>query len=96
MKEEQKHLDTLQDIKQIIGVQLQAAGYYPNLNLIELVELFAGLYGANIKPMEMLEKVNLQDKAMYYLEATFFRHFHKFLCYADRHSHSYLNFEEKF
>lgn len=52
-----------QHIKQIIGVQLQAAGYYPNLNLIELIELFAGLYGANIKPMEMLEKVNLQDKA---------------------------------
>lgn len=52
-----------QDIKQIIGVQLQAAGYYPNLNLIELIELFAGLYGAKIKPMEMLEKVNLQDKA---------------------------------
>ncbi|RZJ78444.1 MAG: ABC transporter ATP-binding protein, partial [Chryseobacterium sp.] len=52
-----------QEIKQIIGVQLQAAGYYPNLNLIELIELFAGLYGANIKPMEMLEKVNLQDKA---------------------------------
>jgi len=50
-------------IKQIIGVQLQAAGYYPNLNLIELIELFAGLYGAKIKPMEMLEKVNLQDKA---------------------------------
>ncbi|WP_443938087.1 ABC transporter ATP-binding protein [Pedobacter sp. MW01-1-1] len=52
-----------QNIKQIIGVQLQAAGYYPNLNLVELLELFAGLYGANIKPMEMLQKVNLQDKA---------------------------------
>lgn len=50
-------------IKQIIGVQLQAAGYYPNLNLVELMELFSGLYGVNIKPMEMLEKVNLQDKA---------------------------------
>lgn len=50
-------------IKQIIGVQLQAAGYYPNLNLVELLELFAGLYGANISPMEMLAKVNLQDKA---------------------------------
>lgn len=52
-----------QDIKQIIGVQLQAAGYYPNLNLVELLELFGGLYGTDIKPMEMLEKVNLQDKA---------------------------------
>ncbi|RZM27956.1 MAG: ABC transporter ATP-binding protein [Pedobacter sp.] len=50
-------------IKQIIGVQLQAAGYYPNLNLLELMELFSGLYGVSIKPMEMLEKVNLQDKA---------------------------------
>ena len=51
------------EIKRIIGVQLQAAGYYPNLNLVELMELFAGLYGVSIKPMEMLEKVNLQDKA---------------------------------
>ena len=50
-------------IKQIIGVQLQAAGYYPNLNLVELLELFAGLYGVNVTAMEMLEKVNLQDKA---------------------------------
>jgi ABC-2 type transport system ATP-binding protein len=50
-------------IKQRIGVQLQAAGYYPNLNLTELLELFAGLYGNNIKPMEMLEKVALTDKA---------------------------------
>lgn len=52
-----------QAIKRIIGVQLQAAGYYPNLNLVELLELFAGLYGAPINPMEMLAKVNLQDKA---------------------------------
>ena len=52
-----------QQIKQIIGVQLQAAGYYPNLNLVELLELFSGLYGMDINPMEMLEKVNLQDKA---------------------------------
>jgi ABC-2 type transport system ATP-binding protein len=51
------------EIKQIIGVQLQAAGYYPNLNLVELMELFSGLYGVDVKPMDMLEKVNLQDKA---------------------------------
>ncbi len=50
-------------IKQIIGVQLQSAGYYPNLNLVELLELFAGLYGVDIDPMAMLQKVNLQDKA---------------------------------
>ena len=51
------------DIKQMIGVQLQAAGYYPNLNLTELIVLFGGLYNRKIKPMDMLQKVNLQDKA---------------------------------
>lgn len=50
-------------IKRIIGVQLQAAGYYPNLNLTELLELFGGLYNVKIDPAEMLAKVNLQDKA---------------------------------
>jgi ABC-2 type transport system ATP-binding protein len=51
------------DIKKRIGVQLQAAGYYPNLNLSELIELFSGLYGINKTPMEMLEKVALTEKA---------------------------------
>jgi len=51
------------NIKQRIGVQLQAAGYYPNLNLSELIELFSGLYGIDRSPMEMLEKVNLAEKA---------------------------------
>src|ERR1700710_1303034 len=51
------------DIKKIIGVQLQAAGYYPNLNLSELIVLFCGLYGIDKSPIEMLEKVALTDKA---------------------------------
>src|SRR6476469_9819531 len=38
-------------IKKIIGVQLQSAGYYPNLNLAELITLFAGLYNQNIGPL---------------------------------------------
>ncbi len=50
-------------IKQMIGVQLQAAGYYPSLTLLELVELFAGLYNVHADPMEMLRKVNLEEKA---------------------------------
>lgn len=50
-------------IKKQIGVQLQAAGYYPNLKLSELITLFCGLYGSDKKPMEMLEKVALTDKA---------------------------------
>jgi ABC-2 type transport system ATP-binding protein len=51
------------EIKHIIGVQLQAAGYYPNLNLSELIELFSGLYGITVKPLELLNKVALTDKA---------------------------------
>ncbi len=50
-------------IKHIIGVQLQAAGYYPNLNLTELIELFSGLYGIDVDTLELLEKVALTDKA---------------------------------
>ena len=56
----EKHAD---DIKKLIGVQLQAAGYYPNLNLSELIVLFSGLYGINKTPMEMLGKVALTEKA---------------------------------
>ncbi len=55
--------DDADSIKQRIGVQLQAAGYYPNLNLSELIELFSGLYGINKTAKEMLEKVALVDKA---------------------------------
>ncbi len=51
------------EIKKIIGVQLQAAGYYPNLNLVELLHMFAGLYNKTIKPLEVLDTVNLRDKA---------------------------------
>lgn len=51
------------EIKKIIGVQLQAAGYYPNLYLIELLELFAGLYNVKSDPMEILKLVNLEEKA---------------------------------
>lgn len=52
-----------QDIKKIIGVQLQAAGYYPNLTLNELLSLFSGLYNRKIDKMEMLGMVGLKDKA---------------------------------
>jgi ABC-2 type transport system ATP-binding protein len=51
------------EIKHIIGVQLQAAGYYPNLNLTELIKLFSGLYGIEVKALDLLAKVSLTDKA---------------------------------
>jgi ABC-2 type transport system ATP-binding protein len=51
------------EIKKIIGVQLQSSGYYPGLNLVQLIELFCGLYNREVVPMELLETVNLKDKA---------------------------------
>jgi len=51
------------EIKKIIGVQLQASGYYPGLNLTELIELFGGLYNRRVRPLELLDMVNLRDKA---------------------------------
>ena len=50
-------------IKKIIGVQLQSSGFYPGLNLVELIKLFGGLYNQPVKPAEFLKLVNLEDKA---------------------------------
>jgi len=50
-------------IKRIIGVQLQTSGFYPNLNLVELIHLFGGMYNEKVNPMELLKEVNLEEKA---------------------------------
>jgi ABC-2 type transport system ATP-binding protein len=58
------NLDTQpNEIKKIIGVQLQTSGFYPNLNLVELINLFAGLYNQSVDPLALLDKVNLRDKS---------------------------------
>ncbi len=58
------NLDTqASEIKKIIGVQLQSSGYYPGLNLTELIRLFSGLYNREVEPMELLRMVNLEEKA---------------------------------
>ncbi|WEK34817.1 MAG: ABC transporter ATP-binding protein [Candidatus Pseudobacter hemicellulosilyticus] len=51
------------EIKKIIGVQLQTSGFYPGLNLLELIDLFAGLYNRKVDGRELLRSVNLEDKA---------------------------------
>ncbi len=50
-------------IKSIIGVQLQTSGFYPGLKLVELIELFNGVYNENMDAIELLKLVNLEDKA---------------------------------
>lgn len=51
------------EIKKIIGVQLQTSGFYPGLNLTELIALFAGLYNKEVDAKAFLQLVNLADKA---------------------------------
>lgn len=51
------------NIKKVIGVQLQTSGYYPGLTLVELIKLFGGLYNEDVNPAELLQLVNLTDKA---------------------------------
>ncbi|MGE5106964.1 MAG: ABC transporter ATP-binding protein [Sphingobacteriales bacterium] len=51
------------EIKKIIGVQLQTSGFYPGINLVDLINLFNGLYNEKADAMELLHLVNLEDKA---------------------------------
>lgn len=51
------------EIKRRIGIQLQAADFYPDLNLSELLQMFGTMYNVPVNPLEMLRKFNLEDKA---------------------------------
>ena len=52
------------EVKKIIGVQLQANEYFDHLSLIELLDLFGGLYSSrNFDPDALLGLVDLTDKA---------------------------------
>ncbi len=62
-------IDTLKkpwDVKRRIGIQLQSSNFYPELNLVELLNMFAAMYDVEVDPMEMLNKVQLEDKAKSY------------------------------
>ncbi|HOU75969.1 MAG TPA: ABC transporter ATP-binding protein [Candidatus Dojkabacteria bacterium] len=52
-----------QKIKEIIGVQLQSAGYFTELNLREIINIFADLYNVKIDALTLLDKVQLKDRA---------------------------------
>ena len=50
-------------VKKIVGIQLQSSGFYPRINLVETLELFADIYDVKIDAYKLLESVNLSDKA---------------------------------
>jgi len=56
------------EVKRRIGVQLQASAFYPELSLIELLDMFAAMYDVRINPLEMLKEVELEDKAKNYVK----------------------------
>ncbi len=59
-----KNVDKETDaVKEVIGVQLQASTFFENLNLAELIDTFAALYGRRVNPMDLLAEVELTDKA---------------------------------
>jgi len=52
-----------QKVKQRIGVQLQASAYFDHLTLREILDLFGMFYDRRVDPIELLEQVNLSDRA---------------------------------
>lgn len=55
------------EVKARIGVQLQSSNFYPELTLVELLKMFAAMYDVKADPLEMLKKVQLEDKAKAYV-----------------------------
>lgn len=51
-----------QEVKRLIGVQLQSSSFFDQLNLTELLLLFGELYSRQVDALKLLEEVELQDK----------------------------------
>ncbi len=57
-----------QQVKEIIGLQLQSSDFYDRMKLKELINMFASFYGTAVDPMQLLEEVELVEKADSYVE----------------------------
>ncbi len=51
------------ELRPRIGMQMQSASLYPRLTVLEVLRLFASFYPAPISVAEVLERVELTDKA---------------------------------
>lgn len=56
-------------IRSLIGVQPQSPAFQDKTKLTELIQLFASAYGERVDPTELLEDVNLLDKANDFVES---------------------------
>jgi ABC-2 type transport system ATP-binding protein len=50
-------------VKSLIGVQLQSSSFFEGLNLLELLDVFASMYGRKVDAKKLLENVQLLEKA---------------------------------
>jgi ABC-2 type transport system ATP-binding protein len=57
-----------EEIKKHIGVQLQSTEYMDYVTTSEFITLFASFYKKRVDPIEMLSRVNLQDKHTSYIK----------------------------
>ncbi len=55
-------------VKGLIGVQLQSSAFFGGLTLVELLDMFAALYGRTVNARELLKKVDLEEKATSYID----------------------------
>ncbi len=56
-----------QEVKRVIGVQLQSSSFFDKLTLKELLELFGEMYGRQVDALQLLREVELEDKAKAYV-----------------------------
>ena len=52
-----------QEVKKIIGVQLQSSSFFDKLSLAELLVLFGEMYGRRVDPLALLDEVELRDRS---------------------------------
>jgi len=57
-----------QQVRAVIGIQLQSSAFFEKITLVEQIRMFAAFYGAKADPMELLAAVDLVDKAKSYPE----------------------------
>ena len=55
-------------VKEIIGIQLQSSSFYERVTLREQLKMFGGFYGITVNPDELLNEVELGEKADSYVE----------------------------
>ena len=55
-------------VKTVIGVQLQASHFFANLKLTEILDVLASLYHCAVDPIDLLRRVELEDKRGSYFE----------------------------